>query len=350
MNILVNGIGCPDSGTRVVLMELLKCAPPGHTYFAMIVRSKESIDQRLPENVKVKYYNHKIWGKYFRILLELKINFVLLIGKFDRLINLSHYGLVFTKKQFLFIHNALLFESKFERGFGNGRPNVLIDIILSHCLNKVDRIYVQTNQMENIVSEYAHRKRIKNLSTIRVLKPLPVSSEAFVIADRFKVQKQVGQFILFYPTKEVTYKKNQLAVDSARHLFPGINLCLYITLDGVDEQSVRYLGRMQREEVLRMMQGCDALLFPSEFESLGLPLLEALNYEKPAVLPDLPYAREIYGSAGVYFKDHTVSSVSGAIVTLKENYNEISRLVASRKQHEWTERLTWSQHWEYFLS
>jgi glycosyltransferase involved in cell wall biosynthesis len=64
----------------------------------------------------------------------------------------------------------------------------------------------------------------------------------------------------------------------------------------------RGLGALGRDQVAAEMARAHALVMPSEVESLGLPLVEAMGVGLPVVAADVPYAREVCGEAGVYFR------------------------------------------------
>jgi glycosyltransferase involved in cell wall biosynthesis len=53
------------------------------------------------------------------------------------------------------------------------------------------------------------------------------------------------------------------------------------------------LGALSAPEVARLYQSAGALMFPSTTESLGLPLLEAMQYGLPVLAPELDYVRDV---------------------------------------------------------
>ena len=109
------------------------------------------------------------------------------------------------------------------------------------------------------------------------------------------------------------------------------------------------MGWISREEVGAEYSAASALLFTSEAETLGLPLLEALDRGLPAVLPDLPYARELYGEAAVYFRDPTPDSVCEAILKLKDEIVKYRELASKRRQEARALETSWPDHWRAFL-
>lgn len=71
----------------------------------------------------------------------------------------------------------------------------------------------------------------------------------------------------------------------ARHLFDKYNSL----------EEVNFWGNMDREELLKLYNSTDCLLFPSKLETWGLPISEAKAFEKPMFLANLPYAKETIG-------------------------------------------------------
>lgn len=89
-----------------------------------------------------------------------------------------------------------------------------------------------------------------------------------------------------------------------QNLFPSLTL----TLDEADfpdlcrwidkkcaccRLNVRRVGKKSHAEVLRLYSETDALIFPSDFESFGLPLIEARQAGLPILAPELDYVRDL---------------------------------------------------------
>jgi glycosyltransferase involved in cell wall biosynthesis len=85
----------------------------------------------------------------------------------------------------------------------------------------------------------------------------------------------------------------------------NINPVLYLTLnesvftDLINELSVSKslkiinLGLISRDLLLDFYNKCDCMVFPSRYESFGLPLIEATRFKLPIVAPELDYVREV---------------------------------------------------------
>ena len=97
----------------------------------------------------------------------------------------------------------------------------------------------------------------------------------------------------FYPAFPRVFKGHDLLLKIAKK---NPEIIFFITVDGTenrlskylfkkyrDLENVRWLGRLNAEEVYNYYLSCDALFFPSELETWGLPLTEARNLGKPIV-------------------------------------------------------------------
>jgi glycosyltransferase involved in cell wall biosynthesis len=78
--------------------------------------------------------------------------------------------------------------------------------------------------------------------------------------------------------------------------------------------SVVGLGALTRAEVQRALGLAGCLVLPSEVETVGLPLVEAMACGCPAVAPALPYAREVGAGALSLYRPGNIGACADAIV------------------------------------
>lgn len=78
---------------------------------------------------------------------------------------------------------------------------------------------------------------------------------------------------------------------------------------------VIFTGNISGEELNYLYQECDVLLFPSEYEGLGLPVLEAVEQNKPVACSDIAVFREISKTAFSYFDQTRATSIADALET-----------------------------------
>lgn len=85
--------------------------------------------------------------------------------------------------------------------------------------------------------------------------------------------------------------------------------------------NVIFTGNISGEELNYLYKHSDSLFFPSEYEGLGLPILEALENDKPVSCSDISVFREMSKTAFKYFNPYSVESM---IQSLESSNNAFS--------------------------
>lgn len=120
-----------------------------------------------------------------------------------------------------------------------------------------------------------------------------------------------------YPAITHPHKGHPLLVEMLRHLETDHALVLLggegaaegelrvaIAAAGVAHRVVRP-GRVPDAERDALVASADALVFPSEYEGFGAPLVEAMQLGTPVVCGDHPAMREVVGDAGVVVSERS---------------------------------------------
>jgi len=83
--------------------------------------------------------------------------------------------------------------------------------------------------------------------------------------------------------------------------------------------TVEFLGYVSDEKLAELYAGCQAYIFPTEDEELGMVALEAMSYGKPVIGLRSGGLREtiIEGKTGVFFEEPTVESLVKGIKGIK---------------------------------
>jgi glycosyltransferase involved in cell wall biosynthesis len=81
---------------------------------------------------------------------------------------------------------------------------------------------------------------------------------------------------------------------------------------------VIHAGTVPPQQMVKLYSDADAVLFVSDAESYGFPLIEAMWLGLPLVCPDLPYARTLCGEQAIYFERGNPESLAKAISVLKD--------------------------------
>jgi glycosyltransferase involved in cell wall biosynthesis len=86
------------------------------------------------------------------------------------------------------------------------------------------------------------------------------------------------------------------------------------------------------------MQHCEAFLFPSLAEGIGLPVVEAMYYGRPVILSTHTSLPEIGGAEAYYFKDFEPASMRQTLEESLLHYNATNakeKIIARATSFSW---------------
>jgi glycosyltransferase involved in cell wall biosynthesis len=110
-------------------------------------------------------------------------------------------------------------------------------------------------------------------------------------------------------------------------------------LTNISEQVI-FTDNVNENEMAWLYQNCLFVLFPSEYEGLGLPMLEAAEMNKPIACSDIAVFREMSTTAFTFFDPLDIDSIEKAITNLTENLTDTNKLPAMYadllKRYTWT--------------
>lgn len=165
-------------------------------------------------------------------------------------------------------------------------------------------------------------------SRIRVLRP------AVRWARTEPTTLELPPNLLTYIGSDEPYKSLEtllLALPSLRSSRPSLELAVTLTsgsrASGVP--GVRCLGLLPRQHVHFLLSRASALVMPSLAETVGMPLLEAMDVGCPIVAADLPYARDVCGDAALYFIPRDPASCSSVCRKVLDDPDLRRKLVAA---------------------
>lgn len=114
------------------------------------------------------------------------------------------------------------------------------------------------------------------------------------------------------------------------------------------ENRVLLLGRVDYDKLPGLYSGAILFIFPSDLESFGIPLLEAMASGLPIVASSLPVCREVCDDAAVYFEKGKIPSLSSQIIHVMSNGDVRSEL--SRKAKQRSCHFTWQDTAKKFIA
>jgi glycosyltransferase involved in cell wall biosynthesis len=193
-------------------------------------------------------------------------------------------------------------------------------------------------------------RKISNIDGASIPKPKVVSVKP-------SSMEGINQFILM-PSGQELRKNNARAMRAFRSFVNTTkqDIKLVVTSFFTDEArmqleeesggNVIFTGNVSSEELAWLYENSQFILFPSEYEGLGLPVLEAVDENKLVVCSDISVFREISPDAFIYFDPLDEESIKNALITATkgDNLPDISSKYAAIKNHyKWSRsaRLTY---------
>jgi glycosyltransferase involved in cell wall biosynthesis len=98
---------------------------------------------------------------------------------------------------------------------------------------------------------------------------------------------------------------------------------------GIKEGAIIEKGYVTDDELLQLMRGAIALIYPSHYEGFGYPLLEAMSVGCPVITCHVSSMPEICGDAALYIGPGKKDELSEAILTM-ESGNEQRKILRER--------------------
>jgi glycosyltransferase involved in cell wall biosynthesis len=139
------------------------------------------------------------------------------------------------------------------------------------------------------------------------------------ISEKFNLSKQ--KYILM-PSGGYPHKNALRAVEAFANIVEdtaqGIKLVATSFYDDDERRELELLckdiiftGNISSADLVELYRGCQALLMPSLYEGLGIPVLEGVLYDKPVVCSDISVFREIphFNEAFYVFDPYDIDSI-----------------------------------------
>lgn len=197
------------------------------------------------------------------------------------------------------------------------------------------RLTLLSSDLIIVQSDYMKRRLVEKfgrVSGIRIL-PNPVSNLLKIERTGGRNESCSSRVVLyisrFYPHKHHWFLL-QLA-DKYQRQFRQAAVKFYVTVAPSSKSARLFLrelrkrnltdiidniGEVSNEELTAYYQTARCVFFPSRFETFGNPLIEAMAFNLPVVVPDLGYAHAVCGDSGVYFQPDDIDDAYQKLMTL----------------------------------
>lgn len=160
---------------------------------------------------------------------------------------------------------------------------------------------------------------------------LPAGSET----SRPDLVREIGRPYVFYPARLWPHKNHVVIVAALRILRDKWQLTVNLVLSGVDEGNLSYVldyaqalgvrnqivyaGQVSDAHLVSLYKNALALVYASAVGPDNMPPLEAMAVGCPAIVADVPGAREQYGDAALFFDPVDEVALSNLIKQLLDD-------------------------------
>lgn len=315
LKVFVNASNCMSGGGRTLLKGLLKGVAfyPQYEFVVFIdARFETTIAESNLTYIRIaKKDRYKV---AFIIRKQLKPNDIIFyFGNLPPLISFPGH------RVFLLQSNRFMIEKYSLKGFS---PKRKIAIILERAYfnffyKNVTDIIVQTSSMLSQV------KKLKRKIPAYIMPSYDLAEFASeqIVSNRAKIP---GTFL--YVASLYPYKNHERLLRAWKKLSDeGLSPRLSITVDDenaltkwienyIQENSlnVRMLRKLPREALLKVYEESEVLIFPSLYESYGLPLVEAKAYNMKVIASDLDFSWDLIDPDD-YFNPYDENAIARAI-------------------------------------
>jgi len=313
--VFIHATNIHQGGGRSLLEALLK-AFHGETEFVLSLDDRMPTPMDMERNVKIKRVkpavvqrlNAEIW--LGRSVAPKDI--VLCLGNLPPLFKLRGHTAVFVQNRYL-IDDVML------KGFPlRVRLRLAVERLwLSKKMSNASEFVVQTPTMKRLL-EIKTQGRVP----VRVLPFIAEPNGDAPSVPKSEAQK-IYKYDFVYVASGESHKNHRRLIEAwcllaEEGVFPS--LCL--TLDdarfaavciGIDAMRQRYglkltnVGELPHEDILALYGNAGALIYPSNFESFGLPLIEARQAGLSVLAAELDYVRDVLDPEQTFDPDSAVS-------------------------------------------
>lgn len=210
---------------------------------------------------------------------------------------------VVSKKRYVYYHNPSPFYKlsckEWFFGFKIGLFSKLYKHLTKINIHSNNAVFVQQHWIKNQFIKWY------SINNCKVAYP-----ETQVNNSKTKIELNPEKVHFFYPSFPRMFKNFECICKAVLLLPKEIQdkIEVHFTISGNENKyaksifskysnhnCIKFIGKLNRNEVASYYQAMNALLFPSKLETWGLPLTETKEFNKPILVSNLPYAKETIG-------------------------------------------------------
>jgi hypothetical protein len=333
MKLLIDAVGNRNGGGLEVLKQLLDAAAPGHVVDEMTLLISPAAMQELRgagySRVRIIEVSHAegAVGRLHWALVGLDRAMAQLPGHVFFGLN----GLAGTRarnRKAVFIQQSIPYSREAMRLF-DWRMRIrmrMIGWLTKRSAKAADAVFVQTEVMRRCVVDAFKIP----LDKTQAFRPCAPKLRGGLRREEERSIDAAKTTLLYVGNAQA--HKNLAVVERGLALVPAQQRPMWkVTLTAEEVASYPMavpLGQLTRAQLADAYASADILVMPSVVETVGLPLLEAMQERVPILAADRPYAHEICGDAAVFFDPLSASDFANKLLLLSSDANLRRKLIA----------------------
>jgi glycosyltransferase involved in cell wall biosynthesis len=241
----------------------------------------------------------------------------------------------------------------------------LAEIAYSSRLKKAWKIIVEARYIKDDLIKYY---RIQEDKIRLIISPVLINDYSIIEYKKLSVKKKYNlpEKFIFYPAHFIEDKNHINLIRALRYIKDKYNLEIPLILVGSKKdnfenvmneiqnlglsQQVKYLGYVPDEDMPYLYKLATALVMPTLFESVSMPIWEAFHLGCPVVSSNVCALPEQVGDAGLIFDPYNIKDMAEKIFIIWTNENLRNELI--NKGFERVKDLTienYAKEWEKIL-
>ncbi len=240
---------------------------------------------------------------------------------------------VIAKKRYVYCHNPSPFLKKITWNiFKYSKVTCLMSIFYRFLykinIKKNTSVIVQQNWIKE---EFEKEFGIQNIIVAR-----PDVNSTF-ICKNFKKKEEKEKYLFIYPVFPRVFKNFEIICEACKLVNKTNFKDMYeviFTINGYENsyskmllkkykniKNIKWIGLQNRENLFKLYNEVDCMIFSSLLETWGLPISEFKNTNQPILLADLPYSYETIGTYEKvnFFNTTDANALSKLMINLLDN-------------------------------
>ncbi|MCG3717791.1 glycosyltransferase [Aliarcobacter butzleri] len=343
MSILINFYNQMGAGPKNISLNFINTVKEREFLeetFIIIPNVEEYVNLESKGNVKLvkfKRYTNIFSKILFRIYLDIFfIPYFISKNKISKLLAFGNFLISPVKvKKVVLLHHPYIVDNKLLNKL-SFLPKIIEKLkrfVFYVTIKNVDIVVVQSNYMKRLLLE-VWGNDIKNCVIANPISKNFVKNYSLdEINDFIKHRLQnIDKIKILYVSRFYPHKNHIFLVDLSKVLNENnIKHEILITVDFSKQEtldlqqmitkdiSIESIGEISQFELETYYKTSHIFIFPSNSETFGNPLIEAMKFGLPIVVPNLEYAQSIVEEAGIYYNQNDVLECKDSIKSLISN-------------------------------